>query len=191
MIIFSLEMCQNSEKHFKTPSRKVQEKQDPADYTPSTCSSKELESTPRTPRWVSDRTPLSSSSSKLGSNLRTPSSASSQRYSSYRTPSGGKLKTPSSSSSHSTHSGVKSVKTPSSSSSSTRWNPFDSASSVDNMLNPTMSPNVFSIVVSPSQESETSGAGRFWSIDQQAEMFPAEISDESPFKQSIYIKNHR
>ena len=32
-----------------------------------------------------------------------------------------------------------------------RWNPFDSATSADNILNPTMSPNVFSIVVSPSQ----------------------------------------
>ena len=57
------------------------------------------------------------------------------------------------------------------------------------MLNPTMSPNVFSIVISPSQEDESS-SGRFWSIDQQAEMFPAEISEESPLKQSIHIKNH-
>ena len=57
------------------------------------------------------------------------------------------------------------------------------------MLNPTMSPNVFSIVISPSQEDESS-SGRFWSIDQQAGMFPAEISDESPLKQSIHIKNH-
>ena len=85
---------------------------------------------------------------------------------------------------------MKLLKTPSSSSSSTRWNPFDSHTSAENLLNPTMSPNVFSIVVSPSQESESSCSGRFWSIDQQAEMFPAEISDESPFKQSIYIKNH-
>ena len=57
------------------------------------------------------------------------------------------------------------------------------------MLNPTMSPNVFSIVISPSQEDESS-SGRFWSIDQQAGMFPAEISEESPLKQSIHIKNH-
>ena len=82
------------------------------------------------------------------------------------------------------------MKTPSSGSSSTRWNPFDSHTSAENILNPTMSPNVFSIVISPSQESESSCSGRFWSIDQQAEMFPAEISEESPFKQSIYIKNH-
>ena len=70
-----------------------------------------------------------------------------------------------------------------------RWNPFDSANSADHMLNPTMSPNVFSIVISPSQEDESS-SGRFWSIDQQAGMFPAEISEESPLKQSIHIKNH-
>ena len=52
-----------------------------------------------------------------------------------------------------------------------------------------MSPNVFSIVISPSQEDESS-SGRFWSIDQQAGMFPAEISEESPLKQSILMKNH-
>ena len=72
---------------------------------------------------------------------------------------------------------------------SLRWNPFDSANSADHMLNPTMSPNVFSIVISPSQEDESS-SGRFWSIDQQAGMFPAEISEESPLKQSILMKNH-
>lgn len=194
------DVCQNSEKHFKTPSRKVERPDAEMLTTPGS------ETTPRTPRWVSDRTPssgqgscsartpLSSSGSKLAHNLRTPSSGASQRgvqyYSSYKTSSGGKLKTPSSGSSHSGGSGVKLLKTPSSSSSSTRWNPFDSHTSAENLLNPTMSPNVFSIVVSPSQESESSCSGRFWSIDQQAEMFPAEISDESPFKQSIYIKNH-
>ena len=195
------DVCQIPEKHFKTPSRKMGVA-DP-ELTPSTGQTQEA-GTPRTPRWVSDRTPssgpgsgaqrtpLSSASSKMGHNMRTPSTGASQRvyYSSYRTPSGTKLKTPSSGSSHS-GSGVKNPKTPSSGSSgSTRWNPFDSHTSADNMLNPTMSPNVFSIVISPSQESETSCGGRFWSIDQQAEMFPAEISDESPYKQSIYIKSH-
>ena len=194
---FSMSDVQNPEKHFKTPSRKI-EKADP-DVTPST--GKESETTPRTPRWVSDRTPSSgqgsaktplSSSSKMSHNLRTPSSGGSHRmyYSNYKTPSSSKTKTPSSGSSQSAGSGVKSMKTPSSGSSSTRWNPFDSHASADNILNPTMSPNVFSIVISPSQESESSCSGRFWSIDQQAEMFPAEISEESPFKQSIYIKNH-
>merc|ERR1719318_2130211 len=57
------------------------------------------------------------------------------------------------------------------------------------MLHPTLSPNVFSTVISPSQETESSG-GRFWSIDQQAEMFPTTISDDSPLKQSIYVKNY-
>jgi len=57
------------------------------------------------------------------------------------------------------------------------------------MLQPTLSPNVFSTVISPSQESECS-SGRFWSIDQQAEMFPTTISDDSPLKQSIYVKNY-
>ena len=194
------DVCQIPEKHFKTPSRKMGVA-DP-ELTPSTGQTQES-GTPRTPRWVSDRTPssgpgssqrtpLSSSSSKMGHNMRTPSTGASQRmyYSSYRTPSGTKLKTPSSGSSHS-GSGVKNLKTPSSGSSgSTRWNPFDSHTSAENMLNPTMSPNVFSIVISPSQESETSCGGRFWSIDQQAEMFPAEISDESPYKQSIYIRSH-
>ena len=183
------EICQ--EKHFKTPNRKLEKFE-------SEISPKEIETTPRTPRgWISDRTPSSgasyrtpSGSSKQGSSQRTPSSGGSRlMYSNYRTPGTNKLKTPSSGSSTSAGSGVKNLKTPSSGSSSTRWNPFDSANSADHMLNPTMSPNVFSIVISPSQEDESS-SGRFWSIDQQAEMFPAEISDESPLKQSIHIKNH-
>jgi len=57
------------------------------------------------------------------------------------------------------------------------------------MLHPTLSPNVFSTVISPSQDTESS-TGRFWSIDQQAEMFPTTISDDSPLKQSIYVKNY-
>jgi len=196
------DVCQNSEKNFKTPSRKM-EKADPEVTPGGNANGKDVQTTPRTPKWVSDRTPssgpgssvktpLSGSCSKLCHNLRTPSSGASQRmyYSNYRTPLGSKMKTPSSGSSNSNGSGVKSIKTPSSGSSSTRWNPFDSHNSADNILNPTMSPNVFSIVISPSQESESSCSGRFWSIDQQAEMFPAEISEESPFKQSIYIKNH-
>jgi len=191
------DVCQIPEKHFKTPSRK-KAAADP-ELTPSSGQPQEP-GTPRTPRWVSDRTPssgsqrtpLSSCSSRMGHNMRTPSSGASQRmyYSSYRTPSGSKLKTPSSGSSHPS-SGLKNLRTPSSrSSGSTRWNPFDSHTSADNMLNPTMSPNVFSIVMSPSQESETSNGGRFWSIDQQAEMFPAEISDESLSRQSVHIRSH-
>jgi len=180
------EICQ--EKHFKTPNRKLEK------FEPE-ISPKETETTPRTPRtgWISDRTP-SSGNCRTPSNRagRTPSSGGPGRlmyYNNYRTPSTNKLKTPSSGSSTSTGSGLKNLKTPSSGSSSTRWNPFDSANSADHMLNPTMSPNVFSIVISPSQEDE-SNSGRFWSIDQQAEMFPAEISEESPLKQSIHIKNH-
>ena len=189
------DVCQIPEKHFKTPSRK-KASADP-ELTPISGTEP---GTPRTPRWVSDRTPssgsqrtpLSSCSSRLGHNMRTPSSGASQRmyYSSYRTPSGSKLKTPSSGSSH-PGSGLKIYETPRSrSSGSTRWNPFDSHTSADNMLNPTMSPNVFSIVMSPSQESEASNGGRFWSIDQQAEMFPAEISDESLYRQSVHMRSH-
>ena len=50
-----------------------------------------------------------------------------------------------------------------------RWNPFDSQLSSELMLHPTLSPGVFSSVISPSQESEHTG-GRFWSIDQQVRL---------------------
>ena len=91
----SSEMCQSSERHFKTPNRKPMDRMgEGGELTPST-------DTPRTPRWVSERTPVSQCSSrtplsagsqgKTGSsghhNLRTPSSGASQRmscYSNYR-----------------------------------------------------------------------------------------------------------
>merc|ERR1719186_1203442 len=160
-----------------------------------------MPNTPRTPSstsWVSARTPTSNGSTKTphsngsaktphSTNARTPTSSTSSK-----TPnSNGCARTPSSgtASSRSASSGSRSVKTLSSSSSSTRWNPFDSQHSVDMMLHPTLSPNVFSTVISPSQDTESS-TGRFWSIDQQAEMFPTTISDDSPLKQSIYVKNY-
>ena len=197
-----LSQNQIPENHFKTPSRKMNGA-DP-DLTPSSSHAQDS-GTPRTPRWVterdrtpssgpgsgSQRTPLSSSSSRVGHNMRTPSTGAS-----YKTPSGTKLnfrnalKTPGSGGSHSAASGDKNDKTPSSgSSSSTRWNPFDSHSSEHNMLNPTMSPNVFSVVMSPSQESG-SGSGGFWNLIDEIEMYPVEISEESPYKQSIYNKSH-
>lgn len=70
-------------------------------------------------------------------------------------------------------------------SSGPRINPFDSHLSTDRLLLPTCSPSVFSIVVSPSQEASTSG--RFWSLDQQAHLFPAQISDDSPWKQEMAV----
>ena len=37
---------------------------------------------------------------------------------------------------------------------------------------------------SPSQEMvSTASSGKFWSLDQQARLFPAQISDDSPWKQ--------
>merc|ERR1719385_644548 len=70
-------------------------------------------------------------------------------------------------------------KTPNSGS---RVNPFDSQISHDTLHLPTFSPSVFSTVLSPSQESQHS-SGRFWSVDQQAMLFPAQISEDSPWKQ--------
>jgi len=154
--------------------------------------------TPRTPsssKWVSARTPTSSES------MKTPHSSQKSPHSSYgrtpgylthaKTPNSQGIRTPSSGtgSIRSASSAGRCDRTPSSSSSSTRWNPFDSQHSVDMILQPTLSPNVFSTVISPSQETEAS-TGRFWSIDQQAEMFPTNISEDSPLKQSIYVKNY-
>ena len=196
-----------ADKIFKTPKRKESQTSEasissphstptshPGQYSSpnsspaSTCSVKTPGCVPHTPRtpssssWVSARTPTSNGSSKTphsSGSVRTDSSTSSKTPNSHggtRTPSSG---TPS----------IRSVRTPSSSSSGTRWNPFDSHHSVDMMLHPTLSPNVFATVISPSQESESS-CGRFWSIDQQAEMFPTTISEDSPLKQSIYVKNY-
>ena len=40
------------------------------------------------------------------------------------------------------------------------------------------------ISISPSQETVSSASsGKFWSLDQQARLFPAQISDDSPWKQ--------
>ncbi len=69
-----------------------------------------------------------------------------------------------------------------SNSSGRRLNPFDSHLSIDRLHLPSFSPSVFSVVVSPSQE-ELSNTGKFWSLDQQARLFPTQISDDSPFKQ--------
>jgi len=200
-----------ADKIFKTPKRQpldeaadvpghnsvpVQHSSSPSNSPSSGCSVKTpgVPNTPRTPSsssWVSARTPTSSGGSKTpisNGHSRTPSSTASNRtpFSTCgtRTPSSGSG-TPSARSSGSCG---RSVRTPSSSSSSTRWNPFDSQNSAD-MLHPTLSPNVFSTVISPSQENDSS-SGRFWSIDQQAEMFPTTISDDSPLKQSIYVKNY-
>ena len=68
-------------------------------------------------------------------------------------------------------------------SSGPRINPFDSHLSVDRLHLPTCSPSVFSIVVSPSQEAASGSGSKFWSLDQQARLFPAQISDDSPWKQ--------
>ena len=72
-------------------------------------------------------------------------------------------------------------------SSGPRLNPFDSHISVDRLHLPTCSPSVFSTVVSPSQEimgSSASGSEKsIWTLDQQARLFPAQISDDSPWKQ--------
>ena len=72
-------------------------------------------------------------------------------------------------------------------SSGPRSNPFDSQISMDRLHLPTCSPSVFSIVVSPSHESTSSGSGQFWSLDQQARLFPAQISDDSPWKQEAAV----
>lgn len=72
-------------------------------------------------------------------------------------------------------------------SSGPRLNPFDSHLSVDRLHLPTCSPSVFSIVVSPSQEDGSSPSGKFWSLDQQARLFPAQISDDSPWKQEAAV----
>jgi len=74
-----------------------------------------------------------------------------------------------------------------SSSGGPRVNPFDSHLSVDKLHLPTCSPSVFSIVVSPSQENSSNSGGKFWSLDQQARLFPAHISDDSPWKQEAAV----
>lgn len=75
-------------------------------------------------------------------------------------------------------------------SSGMRHNPFDSQISVDRLALPTCSPSVFSIVVSPGTE-ESSCSGQFWSLDQQARLFPAQISDDSPWKQEAMISKQK
>ena len=48
---------------------------------------------------------------------------------------------------------------------------------------------MFNVVLSPSSEDTVNG--RFWSIEQQADLYPTSISDDSPLKQSIRHKNYR
>ena len=105
--------------------------------------------------------------------------------SSTRTRSSGSSRTPGSSGA--SRRGVS--KTPSSSGSGTRWNPFDCHRSFEQLHQQTMSPGVFATVVSPSQDCEET-SGRFWSIEQQADMFPTAISEDSPLKQSLYMRHH-
>ena len=145
---------------FKTPKRREEWRE-----APGTPSAKSV-----TPRfgyksnyaaYLNIIYPLSSSSG------RTPSSGSS-------------IKTPGSNE-------RRSSRTPSSASSGTRWNPFDSYDRLHQQ--PTLSPGVFATVVSPSQDSESS-SGRFWSIEQQGDIFPTSISDDSPLKQSLLTRHH-
>lgn len=64
-----------------------------------------------------------------------------------------------------------------------RTNPFDcNITMIDKLQRPVLSPSLFNIVQSPNSES-TSSSGRFWNIDQQSNLFPVEISDDSPWKQ--------
>ena len=108
---------------------------------------------------------------------------------SFKPPSNSSGRTPSSGSSIRTPSSNerRSSRTPSSTSSGTRWNPFDSYDRLHQQ--PTLSPGVFATVVSPSQDSESS-TGRFWTIEQQGDIFPTSISDDSPLKQSLLTRHH-
>ena len=72
-------------------------------------------------------------------------------------------------------------------SSGIRYNPFESNQTADHLHLPTVSPRVFAVVASPSDETMN---GRFWSIEQQAELYPAPISDDSPYKQSILHRHY-
>jgi len=78
----------------------------------------------------------------------------------------------------------------SSHSSGVRFNPFESHNTADLLHLPTMSPGVFATTISPSCEESTVN-GQFWNIEQQAELYPVHISDDSPLKQSILYKHHR
>jgi len=78
---------------------------------------------------------------------------------------------------------------PWSSGSGIRYNPFDSQLTSEQLHLPTLSPSVFATVTSPSDESSVNG--HFWNIEQQAELYPTTISDDSPLKQSILHKHHR
>jgi len=95
-------------------------------------------------------------------------------------------------------SGSKGMSTPGSSrsspfssrSSGVRFNPFESHNTADMLHLPTMSPGLFATTISPSCEESTVN-GQFWNIEQQAELYPVHISDDSPLKQSILYKYHR
>jgi len=153
----------------------------------------------------SANTPSSGSSNRQGSSSHEASG--SLRY--VHTPSVASLRTPSSGSSRgastpnrgtstpgrgllSTPGGSISSGTPGSSSawssrSGIRYNPFESHDTVDQLHLHCMSPSVFAVVQSPSSQ-ETTVNDQFWSIEQQAELYPVHISEDSPKKQTI---NHR
>jgi hypothetical protein len=85
--------------------------------------------------------------------------------------------------------GTRTPSTDSSERSGIRYNPFDSHRTYDSLQLPTLSPSVFNVVSSPSTEDTVNG--RFWSIEQQAELYPTVISEDSPHKQSILHRNYR
>jgi len=75
-------------------------------------------------------------------------------------------------------------------SSGRRFNPFDSHRSWDPLQSGLhFSPSVFATVVSPSQECSDESRP-FWTIEQQSELYPHPISEESPLKQSLYVKGY-
>ena len=76
-----------------------------------------------------------------------------------------------------------------SSGSGVRYNPFESHHTADILHLPTLSPSLFHTVQSPSNEETVNG--RFWSIEQQWELYPAAISEDSPFKQSVHPINYK
>lgn len=106
----------------------------------------------------------------------------------FRTPSTGSHKTPSSRGTRtpSSDSGPWSSTTPGS---GVRYNPFESHHTTDVLHLPTLSPSIFHTVQSPSQEESVNG--RFWSIEQQWELYPATIPEDSPFKQSVHPRNYK
>jgi len=122
------------------------------------------------------------------SGFKTPSSGSS------KTPSSRGTRTPSSRGTRASLVSSRGTKTPGSSSSpwssgsGIRYNPFESHHTAEALHLPLLSPRIFHIVESPSKEESVNG--RFWNIEQQAELYPAVINEDSPVKQSILYKNY-